>query len=223
MQIRPWIILAALALGRIAYGYQFQTVATLAVDLVPRFGLSYAGLGSLIGSYNVLGLFAALPLGLLGRRFGDRVVLGTGLALMVAGSCLSACGDGAGWIAAGRIVAGVGGVAMIVLQGKVIADWFTGPWFMVGISVSVCAFPTGMGLAALVLPAVLDGFGMRAALLTDAVPALLALVLFRASYRERAHREAVTRRISMTSGRESLLLMVAGGVWTVYTAGYSGF
>jgi hypothetical protein len=34
------MILAALALGRIAYGYQFQTVATLATDLVPRFGLS---------------------------------------------------------------------------------------------------------------------------------------------------------------------------------------
>jgi len=223
MQLRPWMILAALALGRIAYGYQFQTVATLATDLVPRFGLSYAGLGSLIGSYNLLGMFVALPLGLLGRRFGDRVVLGTGLALMVAGACLSAVGDTPAVITAGRVVAGAGGVAMIVLQSKVIADWFTGPWFMVGISVSVCAFPIGMGLAALVLPAVLDGFGVRAALLTDAVPAAMALVLFLASYREPAHREAVPRRFSLPSRRECLLLVVAGGVWTVYTAGYSGF
>jgi len=223
MQLRPWMILSALALGRIAYGYQFQTVATLATDLVPRFGLSYAGLGSLIGSYNLLGMFVALPLGLLGRRFGDRVVLGTGLALMVAGACLSAVGDTPAVITAGRVVAGAGGVAMIVLQSKVIADWFTGPWFMVGISVSVCAFPIGMGLAALVLPAVLDGFGVRAALLTDAVPAAMALVLFLASYREPAHREAVPRRFSLPSRRECLLLVVAGGVWTVYTAGYSGF
>lgn len=223
MQLRPWIILAALALARIAYGYQFQTVATLATDLVPRFGLSYAALGTLIGSYNLLGLFVALPLGLLGRRFGDRVVLGTGLALMVAGSCLSAWADGPGWIAAGRIVAGVGGVAMIVLQSKIIADWFTGPRFMVGISVSVCSFPIGMGLAQLVLPPVLDGFGVRTALLTDAVPSVLALALFLASYRAPRHREAVSRRFSMPSGRECLLLIVAGAVWTVYTAGYSGF
>ena len=72
MQLRPWIILAALALARIAFGYQFQTVATLATELVRRFGLNYAQLGSLIGAYMLLGVFVALPLGLLGRRFGDR-------------------------------------------------------------------------------------------------------------------------------------------------------
>ena len=71
MQLRPWIILAALALARIAFGYQFQTIATLATELVHRFGLSYAQLGSLIGTYMLLGVFVALPLGLLGRRFGD--------------------------------------------------------------------------------------------------------------------------------------------------------
>ncbi|HQT79518.1 MAG TPA: MFS transporter, partial [Rhodopila sp.] len=82
MTARPWVILAALAIGRVAFGYQFQTVATLAPDLVPRFGLSYAQLGSLIGSYMLLGVVAALPLGLLGRRFGERWVLGVGLMLM---------------------------------------------------------------------------------------------------------------------------------------------
>jgi predicted MFS family arabinose efflux permease len=93
MQLRRWIILAALALARIAFGYQFQTVATLTTGLVRRFGLSYAQIGSLIGAYMLLGMFVALPLGLLGRRFGDRVVLGTGLALMTAGSCVCAWQD----------------------------------------------------------------------------------------------------------------------------------
>jgi len=51
MLIRPWIIQAALSLGRIAFGYQCQTIATLATDLVARFELSYAQLGSLIGAY----------------------------------------------------------------------------------------------------------------------------------------------------------------------------
>ena len=40
MQLRSWIILAALALARVAFGYQFQTVATLGTELVQRFGLS---------------------------------------------------------------------------------------------------------------------------------------------------------------------------------------
>ncbi|MEA2787822.1 MAG: hypothetical protein QOG73_228, partial [Acetobacteraceae bacterium] len=214
MQLRPWIILAALALARIAFGYQFQTVATLGTDLIQRFGLSYAQLGSLIGAYMLLGTFVALPLGLLGRRFGDRVVLGTGLALMTGGSCISAWADGAAAIATGRTVAGAGAVAMIVLQGKIIADWFTGPRFMIGISVSVCAYPIGMGLAQLVLPPVLTRYGLHAAFLTDAVPAGVALLLFLLSHREPAHAASVPRRFSLPSRRECLLLLVAGSIWT---------
>ncbi|HBK07969.1 MAG TPA: hypothetical protein DDZ81_19290 [Acetobacteraceae bacterium] len=223
MHLRPWLILASLALARIAFGYQFQTVASLGTDLVDRFGLSYAGLGSLVGIYMLLGTFVALPLGLLGRRFGDRWVMGAGLALMTLGSCVSAGSDTVSGIAVGRAVAGVGAVAMIVLQGKIIADWFTGSRFMIGISVSVCGFPIGMGLAQLVLPPVLAGHGWHVAFLTDAVPAALSLVLFLASFRETAHRGVMSRRFSLPSGRECMLLLIAGGVWTVYTSGFSAF
>ncbi len=90
MLLRPWIILAALTLARIAFGYQFQTVATIATDMVARFDLSYAQLGGLIGAYNLLGVVAALPLGLLARRFGDRWLLGGGLLLMTVGAGFSA-------------------------------------------------------------------------------------------------------------------------------------
>nr|WP_294524824.1 MFS transporter [uncultured Rhodopila sp.] len=223
MQLRPWIILTAMALGRIAFGYQFQTVATLTPGLVNRFGLSYAEIGSLIGAYNVLGVFIAVPLGLLGRRFGDRVVLGAGLLLMTAGACISAWSDGPAGIAVGRTAAGAGAVAMIVLQGKIIADWFTGPRFMIGISVSVSAFAVGMGLAGLVLPPVQSAYGLRGAFLTGAVPAALALVLFLGSYRTPPHAPPVPRRFSLPSRRECLLLVIAGLAWTAYTSGYSAF
>jgi MFS family permease len=112
---------------------------------------------------------------------------------------------------------------MIVLQGKIIADWFVGSRFMIGISVSVCAFPIGMGLAQLVLPPLLAGYGLGAAFLSDSVPALAALLLFLGSYRMPAHAVSVPRRFSLPSGRECLLLLVAGGVWTVYTSGFASF
>ena len=60
MSSRSWFILAALALARISFGYQFQTVATLAPDLVPRFGLSYSELGAMIGAYMLMGAFAGV-------------------------------------------------------------------------------------------------------------------------------------------------------------------
>jgi MFS family permease len=220
---RPWIILAALSLARIAFGYQFQTVATIATDLMGRFDLTYAQLGGLIGAYNLLGVFVALPLGLLARRFGDRGILTAGLALMTGGACLSVWDPSSFGIGTGRAVAGLGAVAVSVLQGKVIAELFAGPRFMMALSIPICAFPIGLGLAQLVLPPVLDSFGLSAALMTDALPAGLALVLFVASYRAPAAAIAVPRRFSLPSGRECLLLLISGGIWALYTSGFSGY
>lgn len=221
--VRPWAILAALALGRVAFGYQFQTVATLGPRLVPLFHLSYAEFGALIGAYMLLGAFVALPLGMLGRWLGDRLVLSIGLALMAVGSCVSAWGSDPAGIAAGRVVAGIGGVAMIVLQGKVIADWFTGPRFMLAISIAVCGYPIGVGLAQLILPPVSHAFGWPAGFLSGAVIPGVALLVFLASFRHPPGVAAEQRRFSWPSLRECLLIAIAGTIWTAYTAGYSGY
>jgi predicted MFS family arabinose efflux permease len=220
---RAWWILTALALGRIGFGFQYQTVASLGPALIARFHLSYAAFGTLIGAYMLLGVFVALPLGLLGRRFGDRLILGAGLALMVVGAGLSAEATTTAGIAAGRTVAGVGAVAMIVLQSKIIADWFTGRHFMVAISVSVCSYPIGMGLAALVLPPLGAAYGWPAGFAAGGVLMVAALVVFLASYRPQAQAAAVPRRFSLPSGQEALLLLIAGGTWTAYTAGYAAY
>jgi hypothetical protein len=39
MGARPWLILTAVALARIGFGYQYQTVATLGPDLMRVFRL----------------------------------------------------------------------------------------------------------------------------------------------------------------------------------------
>jgi predicted MFS family arabinose efflux permease len=221
--VRPWLILAALALARVAFGYQFQTVATLGPDLVTLFHLSYTAFGSLIGAYMLMGMFVALPLGVLGRRFGDRPVLAAGLALMVVGAGFDAAAAGPSGIALGRTVGGVGAVAMIVLQGKIIADFFSGRQFMIGISVSACAFPVGVGLAQIVLPQVSRAFGWQAALATEAVAPALALILFLASYRQPQVVASQPRGFSWPTRRECLLVMIAGAIWTAYTSGYTGY
>ena len=223
MGARPWLILAAVALARIGFGYQYQTVATLGPDLMQLYGLDYASLGTLIGAFMLLGGFLALPLGLLARRFGDRLVLGAGLALMVLGPAVSAVAAGPAGIGVGRSAAGVGAVAMIVLQNKVIADWFTGRRFMWAISVSVAAYPIGVGLAQLVLPPLALAYGWRAAFLSGSLPMAIALVLFLASFRPSPHAAPTPPRFSLPGGRECLLLVIAGLIWTAYTAGYSGY
>jgi predicted MFS family arabinose efflux permease len=220
---RPWLILSAVALARAGFGYEYQTVATLGPDLMQRFGLDYAALGTLIGAFMLTGAFLALPLGLAARRLGDRRVLSIGLALMVLGPALSAAAAGPAGIGFGRSVAGVGAVAMIVLQNKVIADWFTGRRFMWAISISVAAYPIGVGLAQLVLPPLAAAAGWQVALLSAAPPMALALLLFLIGFRPPPQQAVPPQRFSLPGGRECLLLLIAGLVWTAYTAGYSGY
>ncbi len=223
MGARPWLILAVVALARIGFGYQFQTVATLGPDLVRQFHFDYATLGTLIGAYMLFGAFLALPLGLLARRFGDRLILGSGLALMVLGPIISAAAAGPAVIGIGRSVAGIGAVAMIVLQNKIIADWFSGRHFMLAVSISVAAYPIGVSLAQLILPPLTLVYSWHAGFLSDAIPMAVGLALFLASFRPAPHAAPVPRSFSLPSGRECLLLMIAGLIWTAYTAGYSGY
>ncbi|MDE2515774.1 MAG: MFS transporter [Rhodospirillales bacterium] len=223
MAVRRWIILLSLLLARIGFGLQYQTVPSLGPLLMGRFGIDYAGLGSLIGAYMIAGVVVALPMGLLGRRLGDRRVLGGGLALMAAGGVISALGGGADGIAAGRAVAGIGGVAMTVLQAKVIADWFQGRAFMPAIGASVSAYPVGIGLAQIVVPPIARDFGWPAAFLAGAALLAAAALLFVLSYRPVPQSRPVSTRFSFPGARESLLLVIAGLIWTAYTSGYAGY
>ena len=223
MRGRPWLILAAVALARIGFGYQYQTVASLGPELMRLFQFDYATLGTLIGAFMLLGGFLALPLGLLGRRFGDRLVLGAGLSLMVVGPLMSMLSDGPGGIALGRGIAGVGAVAMIVLQNKIIADWFTGHRLMWALSVSSAAYPVGVGLAQLVLPPLTRAYGWQAGFLSDSAPMAVSLALFLLSHQPSPHAVEQPRNFSLPSGRECLLLLIAGLIWTAYTAGYSAY
>lgn len=217
-----WGFVAAVALGRVAFGYQFQTMASLGPELVAVFGLEYAALGGLIGLYMAPGILVALPGGLLGRRYGERLVVGSGFALMVAGSLLSAAAGGPAGIGAGRMVAGVGAVLLIVMQGKMVSDRFEGQAFLTVMSLLVGAFPVGVGLAGLTLAPLLRWAGWPGLFLAGALSAAVALLLFWPNSRP-APARTTAAAWTMPGRRECILVAVAGLVWTAYNAGYYGF
>ena len=223
MSGRQFAIMTAMALGRIGFGFQIQTVGSLGPDLMDIFHLDYAALGALIGAFALPGTFAAVPLGLLGRRFGDRLTVGGGMALMAVGGVIAATGGGAQGVAYGRMVCGVGAVAMIIMQGKIIADWFQGRLFMPVLGVAVGAYPIGLGLGQLVQPPLAHAYGWPAPFLAGAAAMGAVSVLFTASFRDAPNAAPVSRSFSLPSGREMLLVIVAGLIWTFYTTGYTAY
>jgi MFS family permease len=220
---RQLAIIAALALGRIGFGFQIQTVGSLGPDLMDLFQLDFAALGTLIGVYMLPGTFVALPLGLLGRRFGDRLVVGAGMMLMALGGALAAGIGTPQGIGIGRMVCGVGAVAMIIMQGKIIADWFQGRLFMPVLGIAVGSYPIGLGLGQLVQPPLAHAYGWQMPFWVGAAGMAATAALFIAGYRPAPGVAPVPRQFSFPSRREMLLVAVAGMIWTFYTSSYTSY
>ena len=216
-----WGVLVAIAFARFAFGYQVQTVASLAPDLAADFHLSFAAIGSLVGAYMLPGIAAALAFGFLAQAIGDRALLGGGMALMAVGSAGAVLTAGPGGIAAARVVAGAGAVALTVMQTKVIADWFPGRGFLLALGLSLGAFPIGIGSGQLSHAPIAHAFGWRAAFLIGALPAAIGGALLLASWRGGG--QAGRRSLGWPTRHECLLVLIAGLIWTFYNAAFSAF
>ena len=208
-------------MGRLAFGFQFQAVASAGPELIEAFRLSYADLGTLIGLYMAPGILVALPGGVLGRRFGERPVVGAGLLLMTLGSLGAALASSPTGIGLGRIVAGSGAVTLIVMQGTMVSDRFAGPRFMPVMGLLTGAFPVGAGLAALVHPALSATFGWRGMFVLGAVLAGVSVLLFALTCGPSLRRGGAG--LGIPSRHECVLVIVAGLIWTAFNAGYYGF
>jgi len=217
-----WGFVAALALARVGFGYQFQSLASLGPELMTEFQLDYAGLGTLIGLYMAPGVLVALPGGMLGRRYGERWIVGCGLGLMMLGSASAAFASGPAGIGAGRMLAGGGAVTLIVMQGIMVSDRFPGRGFLPVMSALVGAFPVGVGLAALSHEPLVRAFGWPGMFMAGAAVAAGSLLLFLLTCGPGTKRPGGSLW-AWPSRRECVLVMVAGLIWTAYNAGYYGF
>ncbi len=218
---RKWWVLAALALSRGSMSVQFHAIPALGAALAAE-GMSFAAVGALTGAYLLPGAAAALGGGWLGQRFGDLRTALTGLAAMTVFGLLGAVAEGFEAQLAARFAAGLGAVGLNVMMNKMAADWFqsTGelPTAMAILSAS---WPTGLALAALVLPAVAAGAGLSAALMAPAGVCAAAFLAMALAWRapEGAATPAAGRRGWLTR-RELGMALLAGAIWGLYNVGF---
>ena len=213
--MKRWGVLAGLVLARLAWGMQYQSVASAGPELSARFGLDYAALGTLVGTFMAAGIALSLPWGLLGRWRGERAAGSLGLLLMLAGGGMVALAAGVPGIGWGRVVAGAGGVAVVVMQGKMVSDRFAGPAFLPAMGLVLGGFPVGVGLAGLFAAP----FGWAGLTWLCAAPAVLAFVLVAVCADAAPHRS----RLSFPTWRECALVAAAALVWTAYNGAYYAF
>lgn len=208
-----WSILAALSLIRLSFGYQFESMATLAPAVSADLGLGPAELGTLIGLYWAPGVLIALPGGWLGRRFGEKPMVLAGGGLTIVGGLLCALGDSYAVLAAGRLLGGLGGIVMNVLAVKMTTDWFVGREIGFAIGALFGSFPLGIGLGLALQAPLAVAMGWQAVMLSTAALGALVVLALALVYRAPAGAPAdEAPALHGLLGRREIALMTVAGI-----------
>ena len=158
-----WVILFVLFVARLALGFQFQSVGSIAPVLVDDFSLDYSFIGLLIGIFLLPGIVLALPAGSLSRRMGDRRAVMFGLTLMVIGGVFTSMADTQLQLLAGRLISGSGAALLIVLMTKMVIDWFEGKELFIAMGIFIVGWPVGIAAGQTVLGGVADSTAINLA------------------------------------------------------------
>lgn len=230
MTSNRWLMLGALFLARTSLGFQFQTVASVAPLLVVDLGLNFTEVGTLIGFFSALGFATALPAGLAGKRFGEKRAVLFGLGLMTVGGFVMAAADGFWLAGAGRLMVGVGGVAITVTMVKLVGDLFEGREVVTAMAILMNSWPVGIALGLWTQGVIAEIWGWNAVFLVAGFGSLAGLLLVAFVYRAPPRipepeaspefRTPTPPSKSRISRREVILITISGFIWTLFNGGF---
>lgn len=217
MTSNRWTILAVLFLARLTMAFQFQSIAALSPLLIEDFGVGLADIGFLIGLYFAPGIIFALPGGAIAARFGDKRIVGFGMALMLAGGTVIAMTESWNVFTAARLVVGAGGVILNVVLTKMLVDWFAEKELSTAMAIMVNSWPVGIALALLIMPAIAAAGGITSVWWTIVALTGAMLVLFALIYRAPDGVAEAPTTIQKAAFPAAALIF-AGFVWALYNA-----
>ena len=219
-----WVVLALLFFARASMAMQFQSIPTISTLLVEELGFNFTQIGILIGLWMLPGVFIALPGGLLGQRFGDRIVVIAGLGLQVTGALIFANANAIQMASTGRLICGVGAVAFNVQLTKIVNDWFAEKEISTSMGILMTAWPFGIALALFTLGHVATIWDWRTAIYLTTGYSFLSLLLVVLLYHDQPltiTKEPVSRQhLWVISRRELIIIFFAGLVWALPNAGF---
>ena len=213
-----WTILAVLFTARLTMAFQFQSVGAVSPLIAETYGVSLADMGWLIGLYLAPGIVVAIPGGAIAARFGDKRIVMLSMVLMLIGVVMIALAPTWGWLMAGRVIGGVGGVIINVIMTKMLVDWFAGREISTAMGIFINSWPVGIALALLVLPSVATTGGLTGVWAFVIGIIGIALVAFALLY-QTPPTTSQPAAVMGGAGFPIITLTLASTIWALYNVG----
>jgi MFS family permease len=134
-----------------SFGLIAASIAPLVVPIEADLGMSHAAMGSLMGAWQLVYIFSAIPGGMLLDRIGVRFALLIGIVLIAVSAMGRALADGYFSFLLAVMVFGIGGPIISSGAPKLVAELFRGSQrgFAMGI------YMTGPALGGVAAPGIL--------------------------------------------------------------------
>ena len=164
-----WTILAVGTGAQAAYSATFLGIPVLAPALRAEYGLTLPEVGLVIATANLGSVATLLPWGLLADRIGERFVLAAGLtgaALALTGAAFA---PSFGILVLALTAGGASGASVNAASGRAVMGWFGSDERGFALGIRQTAVPIGGFVVALVLPPVVEAWGVRGGLLALAL------------------------------------------------------
>ncbi len=207
-----WTILGVMTLSILAFAVIFQSIPPILGILIDTFHISHAQAGALIGLFSLPAIFLALPGGILADRYGARLIGGTALMTMILGTAIVALGSSYWVLGLGRLVAGVGATALLVITPKVITSWFREQEMGLSMGVFNTAMPLGTILSLNFMGIIAFRFGWQAPIWISFIIGVVVLCFFLILYRKRNADEPI---MAKPPGLLTMLKQAGWGIWWV--------
>lgn len=149
---RPWLMLAVGGGSQAATALLISTPAYLIPLLHTERGLSLGEAGLIATAPNVGVLLTLILWGAATDRWGERVILVTGLVVAVVGALASIAATGYVLLALAFALCGIGAAATSATSGRVVIGWFPAERRGLAMGIRQMALPLGTAAGALLVP-----------------------------------------------------------------------
>jgi sugar phosphate permease len=211
-----WTILGAGVVAQASFSALLIGLASIAPAIQHRYGLSLAQVGVVLAAVNIGTVLTLLPWGLLADRIGERTTIAVGLAGCGAAVAGAAFAGSFGALVALLALGGALGGCVQSASGRAVMSWFAPAERGLALGIRQTAVPLGGAIAAVLLPALVAGAGLRWSFLALAVGAGLGAAVGLALLRDAPTGELEAQLVRPL--RDRRLWLLCGGS-TLFLAG----
>lgn len=196
--MRPWIVWATGLLAYIVAVLDRTTLGVSGLQAADRFAANPSALSSFVVLQVIVYAGAQVPAGLLLDRYGSRVLIASGAALMATGQLVLALGESLPAAIAARAIVGLGDAVTFISVLRLVPHWFTPARVPLVTQLTGICGQLGQVLSAVPFLAILTGAGWTSAYVAVAAFGVVVMVLVIALVRNTPHgRAEPTERITV--------------------------